>query len=268
MSELSREARALMEQGASDGATSHDRERIKARLAAELGAGVFAAATVATAASAHAGAFDALKGASGWLKGITSLAALTGGAAAIYVGLTSPSAPERVDASRAEPPALAAPAAAPDADGEQAVPADMPVAERAVPTAPAVPDEPTVVASRKARRARDDRSSEALGAPSEESARVTAGPAAVPSASDVQAELALLARAQRALREGKAEQALAVAREHARDFESGALSEERAAIEAIATCRLGRGVDAARAFLARAPASPLAARVRKECGSE
>jgi hypothetical protein len=265
MTELSREARALMEQGLSDGPTAHDRQRIKARLAAELGVGAFAAATVATAAGAHVGGAEAVKSTSLWLKGVASFVALTGGAAAIYVGLASPSASERPLASpRAQMPLAAAPIAETQPSSAQPAPsmapAGPPLASRDVGE--------LTPAQRKPRRARG----EAVARSTVESATASQperDSRAVPEAAgDVQAELALLARAQRALRDGDPEGALAAAREHASRFADGALSEERGAIVALANCRLGRGSAEARAFLARSPASPLAARVRKECGSE
>ena len=81
-------------------------------------------------------------------------------------------------------------------------------------------------------------------------------------------ELSLLARAQRALREDDPRTALTIVQEHTARFPEGSLQEERSGIEALARCLLGESdADSVQAFLKRSPSSPLAARVRKECGS-
>jgi hypothetical protein len=91
----------------------------------------------------------------------------------------------------------------------------------------------------------------------------------VPVAADSLAqEVALLEQAQRALRDGRGEAALALLDQHARRFPSGALRPESLAARVMALCRLHRQDQArsvARAFLAEAPASPLAPQVRASC---
>jgi hypothetical protein len=87
---------------------------------------------------------------------------------------------------------------------------------------------------------------------------------------DVAGEVALLARAQKALADGDFRRCLRLLDRHAAAFPRGMLTEERAAARIIALCGLGR-VETARdelgAFLSRAPASPLAERVKHACGA-
>lgn len=81
-------------------------------------------------------------------------------------------------------------------------------------------------------------------------------------------ELALVRSMQQALRSGNAQQALALAAEHARRFPSGTLSEEREGARAVARCQLAP--PAARpaileSFARSFGASPYAARVKAAC---
>jgi len=98
-------------------------------------------------------------------------------------------------------------------------------------------------------------------------------PAAPPSAVRAPAlseEVALLQRAERALRDGKPEQALSVLSEHARQFPKGELRAERTAARIAALCALHRQAEARRdaaAFLRQWPSSPLAAQVRASCAA-
>jgi hypothetical protein len=80
-------------------------------------------------------------------------------------------------------------------------------------------------------------------------------------------EVALLSRATKALRAGRAAEALRALDEHQSKFPRGALSEERRAAKAEALCSLGR-VREGRAELGRlAPQSPAAARAKQVCDS-
>jgi outer membrane protein assembly factor BamD (BamD/ComL family) len=79
-----------------------------------------------------------------------------------------------------------------------------------------------------------------------------------------------LQRAERALRDGKPEQALSVLSEHARQFPKGELRAERTAARIAALCALNRKAEARRdaaAFLKQWPGSPLAAQVRASCAA-
>jgi outer membrane protein assembly factor BamD (BamD/ComL family) len=82
------------------------------------------------------------------------------------------------------------------------------------------------------------------------------------------AEARGLARAQAALTEGNAAQALTLLDQQKAQFPDGALDEERAAARVLALCRMGQ-VQAAGAaaaeFLRRSPRSVLAERVANAC---
>lgn len=112
----------------------------------------------------------------------------------------------------------------------------------------------------------------AASAPSTEAKR---GPRAAPPSTharaaevaDVDAELQLLATAQKALGRGDAEAALTTLAKHRREHPSGALAIERDGLHAIASCQAKRAGSRALAdrFIARHPTSPLVARVRATC---
>jgi RNA polymerase sigma-70 factor (ECF subfamily) len=72
------------------------------------------------------------------------------------------------------------------------------------------------------------------------------------------------------LHAGEAAAALAALDQHARLYPNGFLAEERAGERVLALCDLGRTAEAseaARAFLARYPRSPLAVRVKGSCAA-
>jgi hypothetical protein len=86
----------------------------------------------------------------------------------------------------------------------------------------------------------------------------------------IEEELDLVRQASVALREGRAQAALALLREHTARFPSGMLSEERDGLLVLSLCATGERAEAERAaaiFLARSAHSPLAAHVRKGCPS-
>lgn len=277
MSELSSDARALIEAGRfGDEPAGYDKARVRERLVRQLGVGAFAGAgvlTVVRAAGSGAAArpsaasiTDAptlprgvtpatpaakaakLAGsgagrASGalWVKSLGKMAMVAGAAGALYSGAALLDVlPRRAaPAPTPLPPAEPAPALEPTIE-------PLVVTEAQPEPAPAG-DEARPASSRRARR-------EARGE----------APAASGSLAE---ELALLARAQRMLRDDQPRRALAAVREHGERFPDGALQEERAGIEALARCLLGEtDAPSVQAFLERSPSSPLAARVRKECG--
>jgi hypothetical protein len=252
MSELGAEAQALIESARSgDQPSAADRERMRGKLVAELGAAAFASAVVAsTAASAGATSVPASgatasSGMFGALK--LALAALVVGAvgAGALLGLRS----EPVAKPRAPVP-VAAPAA------PQAEPSPAPVVTPLV--APAAPvQEP---ASRPAR---------ARPRPIESKPAVPAAAPAASSPNTLTEELALLSRAQTALRSGQAEQALQLVREHEQRFAQGALVQERLGITALARCALGGDTSQVVSELSRAaPGSPMLERVREACAKK
>lgn len=97
-----------------------------------------------------------------------------------------------------------------------------------------------------------------------------AAPIATQPVNSLEAELALLRDAKKALDDGNANQSLSILSEHERRFPNGVLVEERAATRVLALCAAGRTSEArtgATDFLAKYPRSPSAPRVRTSCGA-
>ena len=286
MSELSHDARALIDQVRSeDTPRGEDRARIRSKLVGALGAQAFASAAVSSAtiqtSTVHAGATAGRTSAGAKLgnmtllsKGLAVLGA-AGAASLVYfagAGLVSPEVEPRVPSAQEHEAKHELPAR-PSAEGASVVPAHTSEAERTAheghAPAAAASDEPESHLRRTAhKRSRASRSERPAPSTAGE-VRAAEAAKSVPQASSLSAELTLLARAERALRERRASDALLLAREHASAFPSGSLSEERDGVETLARCMLGELSPAgAKAFLERAPSSPVAARVRKECGLE
>jgi len=281
LGELSADAKSLVELGRnSDGPSASDRQRVKSRLAAELGAAAFVVAAAATttlpaalpAAGAGASALTApwvaLRGL--WTHGLVKAAAAASAVGALYLGALTlaPSTPR----SQAHPPKLAGRTSAaheqlavpPESSTRSASGAEQSATSTPTPTPPAAAGPAEAQALLPAPRAHAAR---ARASAAQRSSEAAADDARVgPAPSTLGAELALLASAQRALREHQPQRALELAQQHAARFVSGSLGEERRGIEALAHCQLGEPGHATVAnFLAQAPSSPLAARVRKEC---
>jgi hypothetical protein len=278
MSGLSQEARALIDGVADlDAPSAADKLRIQKRLSMQLGAAAFAAALTAasvplatTGAAAPALASGAEAAAAsiapkaiwlgGWGKALLSALALGGVSVALWLGTgqTTPAPTPHVGpsplgaqqaASAVEAALVEAPFEARGSAREQSQ--ELPSAAPAAPLAAPTPEARAMHANTK------PKSRAKLGeAPSPEAAQPdTLG-----------AELALLGRAQSALRAGRAQEALALAAQHRAQFPEGAMKEERMGVAALAQCALGGARDEAQAFLKLASGSPLAARVRKACG--
>ena len=82
----------------------------------------------------------------------------------------------------------------------------------------------------------------------------------------VQAELRLIAAADRAIRDGRARKALGILAEHGRRFKHGFLVAERNALRVLARCKLGeRGAQKRAQALRAAEGSVLATRIREAC---
>jgi hypothetical protein len=84
-------------------------------------------------------------------------------------------------------------------------------------------------------------------------------------------EARALSGVQRAVREGRSTEALALLDQQDRDFPQGELRQERVAARVVALCAAGKASEAralAASFLARAPRSPLAARMRTICAGQ
>lgn len=140
-------------------------------------------------------------------------------------------------------------------------PAPVPAPRAVVTSSPVVASPPATTIARPAVEPQPSVSVSSL-------AREKAPPRSVASALDPEAELALIAAMQSALRAGGSAQALSLAEQHARRFPRGALVQEREGVRAVASCRLAdsslrSGLGAA--FLSRYPGSPYAARVKDAC---
>lgn len=229
MAALGPKARALVQEGRNGlRPAAGDRERVEAALRVHLGPGALPpAGSVAPPPLVAAAGWKAVAGA---LIG----AGVIGGALYIAFG------PERttVPAAALTPPPTTSAAALAAAATPDDTPSEAPAAGSLIEPAP-----PVVVAP-----------------PSSD--------APAPRPRDRLAEeVALLSRATKALRAGRAAEALKALDEHQAKFPRGALSEERRAAKAEALCSLGR-VSEGRAELGRlAPQSPSFARAKQACDS-
>ena len=270
--------------------TAGDRERVRARIrakvaAAAVGAAVTGAAAKAAGATSSAGAAGAAgaagvgtagaAGAGVAAKGL-SLAFIAKIAVPIVIAGAGLAAAPHVIASRTPvaPLAPAVPAtvaqAAPVTSAAPftpaAPPAPVPVAIEPLPTvattttATTSPFAPRAVAPRPAQPVA---AAEAARAPSPATARA-------PSSANEGEEAALVGAIDAALRSGDSAGALRLAADHQRRFPQGVLSEEREGARVVARCMASRSPsasDAASAFLASHPRSPMRARIAATCGT-
>lgn len=90
------------------------------------------------------------------------------------------------------------------------------------------------------------------------------------SQSTLDAELALLRDAKKAINDSDPTRSLQILDEHQRKYPDGILAEERASTRVFALCAAGKTAEAhmgAQDFLAKYPRSPSAPRVRASCGA-
>jgi hypothetical protein len=274
MSALSREALALIERARTgDAPSASDRDRMRAKLSKELGAAAFAGVALGSAAVASSPGSSATAASTGSApatgSGLAGAAAQHGALfgiakialATLVMGTLGLGGLVLFADEHGKPGAKRAPGAPAQ---PLAMPAEPPV--EAVAPAPAVlepaPSEalavPVTVQPRRAARPRA--AANVQSTPSEPQ------PTALPDASSLRAELALISRAQLALRQGHADQALSALREHETLFAQGSLREERLGLLAMAECAQGKdGAQVLRAFSAAAPHSPILRRVREAC---
>jgi hypothetical protein len=87
------------------------------------------------------------------------------------------------------------------------------------------------------------------------------------TAADLEAEMKLIRGADAALRAGRSSEALSLLAQHQAEHPHASLAHEREGLRAIAQCQVGAGgsVATAERFIARAPRSPLAPRLRSAC---
>jgi hypothetical protein len=243
--ELSRETRALL--GAARGADDPgdgDRDRVRARVLAAIGAGAAGTAGTSTAKAAPAAA-----GTAGLAKlALLILAVGVAVTGAYFVVTTKNPAAKRL-MSETEGPPLSVPLPSPDM---------LPKPE------PEPEPEPEIIVT-----VDDDAAAKPARVKKPRPATPEPEPAPAPSPADsLKAERALLAKATAALRAGDPDAALAAVGEHQKKFPHGVLEEERAATNVLALCATGRTSEGKKSrdrFLTAWPRSVHATRVRAAC---
>jgi hypothetical protein len=248
MTKLSPDARDLVEaaragEGSLAGGRSAARARVRAGVLARVGAAT-AVGSAAALGSSGTAAKTALFG--GLLFKCAAAVGIAGAAAWITVEVTSPGPVATAPPAPARALAMASPVVEPPAPGS---------ATKAQPVA-------IVDGERKP--------SESPPAPpsSQPATRPPAPPGPSATTPSLEAETALLEKAQADLREGHPERALAALDAHDAELKGGALGEERRAARILALCAAGRSGEAkaeADRFLAASPRSPMAERVRSSC---
>ena len=287
MTALCQESRALFRNARTAMSPDGDaRDRVRAALAAKVGAAAVGAATGATIAKAAGGATAAKAGvatsAAGVGAGTATATAAKAGSIALVAKIVTPIA--IVGAA-----AVATPHVAPDftrhvsqrLDGLGATTATATAAPR--PTLPRgvhVPTDrgdPASKANEPAPATSPSPSATSLTAdalpdapatktPTTPTTKTRAKPAA--SSATTEEEAAIIDAMERALRGGDARRAAALASEHEQKFPRGTLSEEREGGRVLARCLIGaRSKDAADAFLAAHPRSPMRGRILAACAS-
>lgn len=242
MDDLSPGARSLLQAAdTSDDPSAEDAARVKRAVMMRVGAIGISAALV-TAGSTQAKAASVVSIAA---KLTAALAVTAGGVAATWSYVYDAQEPPAVVAS-APAKARANPVAAVAAPAEPAIisPEDVKLEEA-----------PAVKGPRLApRTARPE--PEKLEAPKAEQ-----------TAADLDAEMKLIRGADSALRAGRSSEALSLLAQHQAEHPRASLAQEREGLRAIAQCQVGGAGAAAIAerFIARAPRSPLAPRLRSAC---
>jgi len=308
MNELDPRARQIIDQALSaDGPSGEERERVRSRLAARLGAaalatgaaGASSAAVTGSAAAAGsavataptpptaaaAAAAGATTGAAASMGGSAAIAA-TGGAAAVgaSAAVTTGTAASAGLVTKAVLAVAVAGAigvgAANTAWREPAAPseerASIPARAttgREAPAASAEPAETGGVERSPVGSGNETPVTNTVTKPRAKATKVrTSSNTKSKKAPDrLDEELGFLRRAQEALQQGEPVEALRALDRHARLFPRGAMRQEREAARAVSLCELGRfkeGRAIARSLLARSPRTPLAARLARSCRLE
>ena len=238
MDELSPRARALLEAAhGTDDPIASDAARVRSSVLTRIGSTGLAAAVFSLS-------LERAKAVLGLATPkVVAIVLLAVGGSAVYQHLAQRRAELNFPLTAPAAVVAAAPVRAPEA---------TPVTSAAVP----VSSLPLLVSSqpRKARVARHV------------AARAQAAQAVDPNAG-LEAEMRTMRAADAALRTGNVNEAEGLLEQHAREFPSGTLAEERDGLRIVASCQNG-DADSQRAaaqFLERAPRSLIAARVRAAC---
>lgn len=272
MTELGQRARSIIEEAKlADTPSAADKQRIRERLIARLGAGAFASGAVigSSASSAASGAGTASSsGAGGGLSAVSGASGAAGAGTA--VGLTTKITLVSAIVGAIGVGAIVAPwdeftsssgdKTETNADrSEQTTPQDA--ISPAVKPQPSVSDESAEKTRKKetVSLSPKKRTRPAIGADKVNTKDITPR---------LEAELKLLRAAQVALQKGDSNGALSVLEKHRRQFPTGSLRQEREAARAVALCELGRyeqGRKVAQRLLAKSPRSPLTQRIARSC---
>lgn len=244
MDEMSPGARTLLQAADTfDDPSPEDQARVKRAVMMRVGA-IGLTAAVVTAGSTQAKAASVMSIAA---KLTAALAVTAGGVAATW-SYVNP----------AQPPAQ--------------IVAHAPAQSRAKPVAqaPVVVAEPAVIAPEdvKLEEAPVVKGPRALPrAPRAEAPVEKVEPKVEQTAADLEAEMKLIRGADAALRAGRSSEALTLLAQHQAEHPHASLAHEREGLRAIAQCQVGAGGSLATAerFIARAPRSPLAPRLRSAC---
>lgn len=228
-----------------------DRERVRRQVAAKVAVTAVAAAVIAAEPASWYVRLGALT--TGWLKGATVATALvTVASGAVYLSTRTKTAPPAVETQTVSP------SKSPSKDSLRAVQAGPSVTQAQAPA------DATSLTEQSAGAAASTSSVATPGLPAGKSTSKGTG-------SGLEAELALLSKAQRALKAGNPTEALRALDEHQRRFPGGVLSFERAGVRTVALCQSGRldeGRGAARSYLRQVPNSVLSKRIRVACQLE
>ncbi len=272
MTELSQRARSIIEEAKrADMPSAADKQRIRKKLIARLGAGALASSAIigssASSAASGAGAAGSTS-ASGGFGAVTGAAGITGTGTA--VGLTTKitlisTIVGAIGVGAATAPWDEITGSSNKKSGESGERTEQPTPQTT--TSPAA--EPRQSATdESAVIVREDNSSslssnngerQSIGADEANSNTITP---------HLEAELRLLRAAQKALQKGDSSRALSVLNKHRHQFPGGLLRQEREAARAVALCELGRykqGRQVAQRLLINSPRSPLAQRIARSC---
>ena len=266
MKPLSYESQALLEAARGrEGLSAADRERIRGKITARIGAGLaLGSAVTASATVAEAAHVSGLATVAAWLPAAAKVVSAVAIASGVTVGAVHVS-------QRASQPAAQA-ASQMRADPRSHTPAILaPLASTVAMDAPASgqPEHgPSQVeaAVAKAPSAAKRESSAVIAPPSVESAT----PVEPPTSSDdgLPGQISAIRNARVAIRRGDGTAALTALNRAFVPGQSGPLGQEAAVVRVTALCLLGDTAGARRLaeqFLANYPASPLCAKIRSTC---
>jgi len=266
MKPLSYESRALLEAvRGREGLSSADRERIRGKLTARIGAGLaLGSAVTASATVAEAAHVSGLATVAAWLPAAAKVVSVVAIASGVTVGAVhvsqraSQPAARAASPMRADPrgrtPAMVSPLVSP-------VATDVPVSGQ---TEHGLVQVEAAVAKAPSAAKRD--SSTAIAPTSVEGATPVEPP--TPTDDGLPGQISAIRNARVALRRGDGTAALTALNRAFVSGQSGPLGQEAAVVRVTALCLLGDTAGARRLaeqFLTNYPASPLCAKIRSTC---